>query len=48
MTLTLTRKLIALTVLKLAALAAIYMLVFAPVSHPHPDIAARIAGTARP
>ena len=44
--LTLPRKLLLVTVVKLAALAAIYALVFAPASHAPTDAAARIAGPA--
>ncbi|MEJ0065091.1 MAG: hypothetical protein WDM85_06330 [Caulobacteraceae bacterium] len=46
MTLTLTHKLVLLTVLKLAALTAIYVFVFTPVSHAPTDAAAHIAGPA--
>ena len=43
---TLTRKLILLTAIKLAALAAIYALCFAPASHAPVDTGAHIAGPA--
>jgi hypothetical protein len=45
MTLTLTRKLILLTAVKLAALAAIYGLLFAPVSRSRIDAVGHIAGS---
>jgi hypothetical protein len=44
--LTLTRKLVALTVVKLAALSAIYLLAFAPASHAPIDAVQHIAGSA--
>jgi|HubBroStandDraft_3_1064219.scaffolds.fasta_scaffold2372310_1 hypothetical protein len=43
---TLTRKLLLLTAIKLAALAAIYVLFFATASHAPIDVATRIAGPA--
>jgi len=45
---TLTRKLIVLTAIKLAAFAVIYALVFAPVSHAPVDAAAHIGGPIHP
>jgi hypothetical protein len=48
MALALTRKLALLTSLKLAALAAIYLLFFAPHAHTPVDAVAHIAGPERP
>jgi hypothetical protein len=45
---TLTRKLVLLTAIKLAAFAAIYALVFAPASHTPIDAAAHIGGPMHP
>jgi hypothetical protein len=42
--LTLTQKLVVLTVVKVAALTAIYLLVFAPASHEPLDAVQHIAG----
>jgi hypothetical protein len=48
MALTLARKLALLTAVKLAALAAIYALFFAPQSHTSVDAVAHIAGSETP